>query len=160
MAFFTPLPPYRFSSQSRSSTASRSPVDAPDGTIAEPIVPSSNVTCPSTVGLPLESRTSLAVICLMNIASFLSDCFDFFLGNDYPHFRWSSIIRPDFGESPCPASLRLSRNILDLLLALHQDRPDLLGVEVHGLHVNHSDAAVVESAEVVPQVLQISGARP
>ena len=42
---------------SRSSTASCTPVDAPDGTIARPNAPDSSRTSTSTVGLPRESST-------------------------------------------------------------------------------------------------------
>src|SRR5512142_678332 len=48
-----------FGSPSRSSTASRVPVDAPEGTIARPSAPDSSSTSTSTVGFPRESRTSL-----------------------------------------------------------------------------------------------------
>ena len=67
-AFCTPLPRYRFLSPSRSSTASRAPVEAPEGTAARPKLPSSNVTSASTVGLPRESRISrprMSVILIM-----------------------------------------------------------------------------------------------
>jgi hypothetical protein len=37
-------------------------VDAPEGTIAFPIIPLSNVNIASTVGLPRESNTSKALI--------------------------------------------------------------------------------------------------
>src|ERR1700730_19055557 len=57
-ALRTPLPPYRRVSPSRSSSASRSPVDAPDGTAPRPTAPSASVTSTSTVGLPRESRIS------------------------------------------------------------------------------------------------------
>src|SRR5687767_13352009 len=57
-AFATPFPKNRFESPSRSSRASRSPVDAPDGTAARPDAPPSSVTSTSTVGLPRESRIS------------------------------------------------------------------------------------------------------
>src|ERR1700728_706286 len=57
-AFSTPLPPKRPLSPSRSSTASRVPVEAPDGTAARPIEPSSSTTSTSTVGLPRLSRIS------------------------------------------------------------------------------------------------------
>ena len=46
----TPRPP------SRSSTASWTPVDAPDGTAARPSAPDSSRTSTSTVGLPRESK--------------------------------------------------------------------------------------------------------
>ena len=59
-AFKTPLPRYRALSPSRNSTASYSPVDAPDGTIARPNAPLSVNTSTSTVGFPRESSTSLA----------------------------------------------------------------------------------------------------
>ena len=59
-AFNTPCPPKRVLSPSRSSTASRSPVEAPDGTIARPTAPPSVTTSHSTVGLPRESITSRA----------------------------------------------------------------------------------------------------
>src|SRR4051812_30347518 len=58
-ALFTPLPPYR-SPPSRSSTASKAPVEAPLGTAARAIVPSSRATSTSTVGFPRESRISRA----------------------------------------------------------------------------------------------------
>ena len=54
----TPLPPYRALSPSLSSTASFSPVEAPDGTAARPKLPSARTTSASTVGLPRESRIS------------------------------------------------------------------------------------------------------
>src|SRR5579885_560676 len=57
-ALSTPLPRYRFLSPSRSSTASRVPVEAPDGTAARPIAPESRMTSASTVGLPRESMIS------------------------------------------------------------------------------------------------------
>src|SRR5688500_11687888 len=57
-ALRTPLPRYRLLSPSLSSSASRSPVDAPDGTPARPNAPPSSVTSTSTVGLPRESRIS------------------------------------------------------------------------------------------------------
>ncbi|SKW43028.1 Uncharacterised protein [Mycobacteroides abscessus subsp. abscessus] len=58
----TPLPPYR-ASPSRSSTASCSPVEAPEGTAARANVPSVKATSTSTVGLPRESRISRAPTC-------------------------------------------------------------------------------------------------
>src|SRR4051794_8715502 len=58
-ALVTPLPPYR-SPPSRSSTASNAPVEAPLGTAARVIVPSSRATSTSTVGFPRESRISRA----------------------------------------------------------------------------------------------------
>ena len=45
---------------SRSSTASKAPVEAPLGTAARPNAPSSRSTSTSTVGLPRESRISRA----------------------------------------------------------------------------------------------------
>ncbi|MPN36006.1 hypothetical protein SDC9_183511 [bioreactor metagenome] len=59
-AFSTPFPRYLDLSPSLKSTASKAPVEAPDGTIALPVTPLSNTTSTSTVGLPLESNTSLA----------------------------------------------------------------------------------------------------
>src|SRR5205809_1455891 len=56
----TPLPPKRFLSPSRSSTASCSPVEAPLGTAARPAAPLDKVTSHSTVGLPRLSRISRA----------------------------------------------------------------------------------------------------
>src|SRR6266545_5722773 len=44
---------------------SNAPVEAPDGTAARPIVPSSRPTSTSTVGLPRESRISRATIASM-----------------------------------------------------------------------------------------------
>ena len=57
-ALRTPLPPKRDLSPSRNSTASCSPVEAPEGTSARPKPPSSVYSSTSTVGLPRESRTS------------------------------------------------------------------------------------------------------
>ena len=51
----TPLPTHS-SPPSRSSTASNSPVEAPEGTAATPRAPDSSATSTSTVGLPRESR--------------------------------------------------------------------------------------------------------
>ena len=59
-AFNVPVPKKRLLSPSRSSKASRSPVEAPDGTIARPQAPDSVVTSHSTVGFPRESKTSRA----------------------------------------------------------------------------------------------------
>src|SRR5437773_4863174 len=56
MAFETPFPIQRFLSPSRSSIASFSPVEAPDGTAARPRAPLSSVTSASIVGFPRESR--------------------------------------------------------------------------------------------------------
>src|SRR5438552_18781266 len=56
----TPLPPNRFWSPSRSSTASCSPVEAPLGTAARPAAPLERVTSASMVGLPRLSRISRA----------------------------------------------------------------------------------------------------
>src|SRR5882672_457879 len=56
----TPLPPNRFGSPSRSSTASCSPVEAPLGTAARPAAPLERVTSASMVGLPRLSRISRA----------------------------------------------------------------------------------------------------
>ena len=52
----TPLPPQRAALPSRNSTASKAPVEAPDGTAARPVAPDSRMTSTSTVGLPRESR--------------------------------------------------------------------------------------------------------
>ena len=67
-AWRTPLPPYR-SSLSRSSKASREPVDAPEGTAARPMSPDSRITSHSTVGLPRESRISRAQTPVMMLIS-------------------------------------------------------------------------------------------
>src|SRR3989441_8966514 len=56
-ALSTPLPRYFDLSPSRSSSASCSPVEAPDGTAARPNAPPSRMTSASTVGLPRESMT-------------------------------------------------------------------------------------------------------
>ncbi len=52
----TPLPS-QASPPSRSSVASNSPVEAPDGTAARPCEPERRWSSTSTVGLPRESRT-------------------------------------------------------------------------------------------------------
>ena len=59
-AFKTPFPKYLDLSPSLNSTASKLPVDAPDGTIATPLNPPTVVTSTCTVGFPLESKTSKA----------------------------------------------------------------------------------------------------
>ena len=56
----TPLPSYRAGSPSRRSTASRDPVDAPEGTRALAVVPSPSRTVTASVGRPRESRISSA----------------------------------------------------------------------------------------------------
>ncbi len=58
-AFSTPLPRYLPLSPSRSSSASNSPVDAPEGAVPLATVPSARVISASTVGFPLESSISL-----------------------------------------------------------------------------------------------------
>ena len=54
---------------SRSSTASCAPVEAPDGTAARPIEPSSSTTSTSTVGLPRLSRISRPTMSMMAVMS-------------------------------------------------------------------------------------------
>ena len=54
-ALRTPLPPYRALSPSRSSSASRSPVDAPDGTAARPNAP------PSSVDVDFDRRVAARI---------------------------------------------------------------------------------------------------
>ena len=56
----TPFPRNLSLSPSLNSTASYIPVDAPDGTAALPIVPSSKYISTSTVGKHLESSICLA----------------------------------------------------------------------------------------------------
>src|SRR5262245_15030400 len=63
----TPFPTYRLASLSRSSSASCSPVDAPDGTAARPRAPDDRMTSASTVGLPRESRISRAPISMISV---------------------------------------------------------------------------------------------
>src|ERR1700676_1874068 len=58
-ALSTPLPRYFDLSPSRSSRASCSPVDAPEGTAARPSAPPSRITSASTVGFPRESMICL-----------------------------------------------------------------------------------------------------
>ena len=64
----TPLPLNR-RPPSRSSTASCSPVLAPDGTRARPRAPLASSTSASTVGLPRESRTSRPRTTTMSVAA-------------------------------------------------------------------------------------------
>ncbi len=66
-AFKTPLPKYLFLSLSLNSCASYLPVLAPDGTAATPTLPFANSTLVSIVGLPRESKISLALMSLINI---------------------------------------------------------------------------------------------
>ncbi|KAF5047492.1 hypothetical protein SDC9_147601 [bioreactor metagenome] len=56
----TPFPRYLDLSPSLNSTASKAPVDAPEGTPALPYPPDSVQTSTSIVGLALESNISLA----------------------------------------------------------------------------------------------------
>src|SRR5688572_1895057 len=71
-AFCTPLPKKRWASPSRSSIASREPVEAPEGTAARPIAPDSTSTSASTVGLPRESRISRATTSTMAVIALFS----------------------------------------------------------------------------------------
>src|SRR5438270_1539026 len=66
-ALSTPLPRYFDLSPSRSSRASCSPVEAPEGTAARPSAPPSRITSASTVGLPRESMTWRARISVMRL---------------------------------------------------------------------------------------------
>src|SRR5438132_11808449 len=68
-ALDTPFPIHRFLSPSRSSIASFSPVDAPDGTAARPRAPLSNTTSTSTVGFPRESRICRPLISRITLIS-------------------------------------------------------------------------------------------
>src|SRR6478752_12916 len=63
-ALVTPLP-RKGLPPSRSSTASWAPVEAPDGTMARPKLPSSSTTSTSTVGLPRLSKTCRPVMSMM-----------------------------------------------------------------------------------------------
>ena len=65
-ACWTPFPKYRLASLSRNSTASCSPVDAPEGTAARPNAPVAKLTSTSTVGLPRESNISRACISIIS----------------------------------------------------------------------------------------------
>src|SRR6185369_2036714 len=111
----TPLPPYRLGSPSLSSTASFSPVDAPEGTSAEPVVPSSRTTLASTVGLPRESNTSAAPILRIRIVVYPPSA--------HERFERSSKRRPVI---PCPREtptkhrrpLKYARCVRQHLLAL------------------------------------------
>src|SRR3954466_3259727 len=78
----TPLPPQRLLSPSRSSTASCAPVEAPDGTAARPMLPSSSVTSTSTVGLPRLSRIWRAWTSTIAVMAFLLAA-----ANDYQGVR-------------------------------------------------------------------------
>ena len=69
-ALLTPLPPYFVLSPSRSSSASNSPVEAPEGAAARPTAPEASVTSASTVGLPRESMISRPTTSMM-LKSFL-----------------------------------------------------------------------------------------
>ena len=60
------MPRYTAASPSRTSTASCSPVDAPDGTAARPNAPDASRTSTSTVGFPRESRIWRAWTCAMS----------------------------------------------------------------------------------------------
>ncbi len=70
-AGYKPLPRNLFLSPSRNSTASCSPVEAPEGTAARPMEPSSRKSSTSTVGLPRESRISRASTCSIILMVFL-----------------------------------------------------------------------------------------
>jgi len=64
-AFKTPFPRNLFLSPSLSSNASLAPVDAPLGTIADATTPLSRTAVASTVGFPLESKTSLPIMSII-----------------------------------------------------------------------------------------------
>ncbi len=64
------MPPKR-EPPSRNSTASFSPVEAPDGTSDLDLVPSERKALTSTVGLSRESNTSLAITFSMDTDIFL-----------------------------------------------------------------------------------------
>src|SRR4051795_11814391 len=68
-AWPTPLPP-NASPPSRSSTASNSPVEAPDGTAARPAAPEAKPTSTSTVWLPRLSITCRAWTCWISLTRF------------------------------------------------------------------------------------------
>ena len=75
-AVITPLPPnqlflYLTEFWSLNSKASLVPVEAPEGTIAEPKPPISEITSTWTVGLPRESKISLAWISIIADIYFL-----------------------------------------------------------------------------------------
>ena len=70
-AFCTPFPKNLSFSPSLNSTASKLPVDAPDGTIAMPEKPPSTTTSTCTVGFPLESNTSKAFTSFIAKKSFI-----------------------------------------------------------------------------------------
>src|SRR5262245_6729677 len=96
-AFSTPLPPKRRGSPSRSSTASCSPVDAPEGTAARASVPSSSATSTSTVGLPRESKISRAPTCSITATCLLLNRFRDVSAREYPareFARWRLARRP------------------------------------------------------------------
>ena len=59
---FSTLLPQKLSLLSRSSTASKSPFEAPDGTAATPEFPEFKTTSTSIVGFPRESKICLAEI--------------------------------------------------------------------------------------------------
>src|SRR5205823_3260815 len=64
----------------RSSTASWAPVEAPEGTAARPVAPSSRLTSTSTVGLPRLSRISRACRWEISIGLPYRGCFSLFVG--------------------------------------------------------------------------------
>src|ERR1700761_2774143 len=110
-ALVTPLPP-NSSPPSRSSTASKAPVEAPLGTPARAIVPSSRATSTSRVGLPLESRICLPYIELIEATA----------GSSCPVqecVRYQSVFEPGGARGPAapatPASGRPSRRRVRLL---------------------------------------------
>src|SRR5581483_2847511 len=74
--------------------ASKAPVEAPDGTAARPVLPSSRPTSTSTVGLPRESRISRATTTSMDGTSIS------FLGCD----------AGSAGRVPCGRAVRLEPN--------------------------------------------------
>ena len=88
-------------SLSRSSTASCSPVEAPDGTAARPTGPSARCTSASTVGLPRESRISRPMTLTISI-SFYSNTFG---------RRWTPIhADQDMVSAALPRTLRFAKS--------------------------------------------------
>ena len=99
-ALSTPLPRYRLMSPSRSSIASRDPVEAPDGTAARPMVPLSSSTSHSTVGLPRESRISRPTISTIALIYFLQNFQVVAAAAVAPRCRWPSAIIVVVGPLP------------------------------------------------------------
>ena len=144
---------------SRSSTASNSPVEAPEGTAARPTAPDSSSTSTSTVGLPRESRICLPTTSTMMVMGCPPGhrC----RGRLRPTWRAVVVVlRGQSYRSPLAALARgqLGRAVDPALEAVAGLAQGQLGIDA-GL-ARHVDGGEQQVAELVPQpVLELRAGR-